>query len=84
MVAYCRDDVQGLQRLLASAVATCDEIDAVEAIVIDDASTDGTGAMLAGLGGDVRWLRNPAPLGAAALVAARAWSWPARARPRCS
>lgn len=69
VVAYCRDDVQGLQRLLASAVATCDEIDAVEAIVIDDASTDGTGAVLAGLGGDVRWLRNAAPLGAVA-------SWP--------
>ena len=23
VVAYCRDDVEGLQRLLASAVATC-------------------------------------------------------------
>lgn len=69
VIAYCRDDVEGLQRLLGSAVATCDEIDAVEAIVIDDASTDGTGAMLAGLGGDIRWLRNPAPAGAAA-------SWP--------
>ncbi len=69
VVVHCRDDVGGLRRLLASAVATCDELDAVEAIVVDDASTDGTGAMLAGLGGDVRWVRNPVPLGAAA-------SWP--------
>ena len=69
VVAYCRDDVNGLQRLLASAVATCDEIDAVEAVVVDDASTDGTGAMLAGLAGDIRSVRNPVPLGAAA-------SWP--------
>ena len=69
VVAYCRDDVEGLQRLLASAVATCGAVDAVEAIVIDDASTDGTGALLAGLGGDIRTVRNDTPLGAAA-------SWP--------
>ena len=63
LVAYGRDDVDGLGRLLASAVATCADIDAVEAIVIDDASTDGTDAMLAGLGGDIRRVRNPSPLG---------------------
>ncbi len=69
VVVHCRDDASGLRRLLASAVATCGQIEDVEAIIVDDASTDGTGDLLAGLGGDVRWVRNPAPLGAAA-------SWP--------
>ena len=51
------------QRLLASAVATCADVESVEAVIIDDASRDGTERWLAGLGGDVRVVRNRTPLG---------------------
>ena len=63
VVIYARDDVEGLQRLLASAVTTCADLESVEAVIIDDASSDGTERLLAGLSGDVRAVRNPAPLG---------------------
>jgi len=51
------------QRLMASAVATCADVESVEAVIIDDASRDGTERWLAGLGGDVRVVRNRTPLG---------------------
>jgi glycosyltransferase involved in cell wall biosynthesis len=70
IVAHARDDRDGIARLLSSAVETCDEVDEVTAVVIDDASGDGTAELLAGLGGDVRVVRNDQPLGPAA-------SWPA-------
>ena len=63
IVAHGCDDRPGLERLIASAVATCGDLDEVEAVVIDDASRDGTAAMLAGLGGDIRVVTNPVPLG---------------------
>ena len=69
VVIHTRDDVEGLQRLLASAVATCAGIESVEAVIIDDGSRDGTDRWLAGLGGDVRVVRNPTPIGPGA-------SWP--------
>jgi hypothetical protein len=70
VVAHVRDDRDGVARLLASAVETLDEVDEVTAVVVDDASTDGTSELLAGLAGDVRVVRNERPLGPAA-------SWPA-------
>jgi len=63
IVVHCRDDADGLARLLRSAVDTCSALEVVEAIVIDDGSAPATAAMIAGLGGDVRVIRNPAPLG---------------------
>lgn len=63
IVVHCRDDPDGLTRLLYSAVATCSALDAVEAIVIDDGSAPATAAIIAGLGGDVRVIRNAMPLG---------------------
>ncbi len=63
IVVHCRDDREGLARLLESAVATCVGIDDVEAVVIDDGSGPETAAMIAGLAGDVRVIRNAASLG---------------------
>ncbi len=70
IVVHVRDDRAGLERLLASAVATCRGLDRVEAVVIDDGSRDDTASLLADLAGDVRVVTNPVPIGAAA-------SWPA-------
>jgi GT2 family glycosyltransferase len=63
VVVHCRDDARGLMRALASAVETCADLDEVEAIVIDDASGAAAAAAIDGLRGDVRVVRNPAPLG---------------------
>jgi hypothetical protein len=63
VVIHCRDDRGGLMRALESAVATCADLDEVEAIVIDDASGPETAALIDGLAGDVRVVRNPEPLG---------------------
>jgi hypothetical protein len=70
IVAHVRDDREGVARLLSSAVETLDEVEDVTAVVVDDGSSDGTSELLAGLGGDLRVVRNPQPLGSAA-------SWPA-------
>jgi hypothetical protein len=63
IIVHCHDDRDGLARLLESAVATCVGLDDVEAIVIDDGSGPATAAMIAGLAGDVRVIRNPEPIG---------------------
>lgn len=70
IVVHCRDDRDGLARVLESAMATCAGLERVEAIVIDDGSGPETAAMIAGLAGDVRVIRNPQPLGAQASWAA--------------
>jgi GT2 family glycosyltransferase len=67
---HCRDDAEGLMRALGSAVETCAELDEVEAIVVDDASGPATAAVIDGLRGDVRVVRNAAPLGPQASFAA--------------
>jgi hypothetical protein len=70
VVVHCRDDPEGLMRALGSAVETLADLDEVEAIVIDDASGPATAAVIDGLRGDVRVIRNPAPLGPQASFAA--------------
>ncbi len=70
VVVHCRDDADGLMRALGSAVETCADLDDVEAIVIDDASGPAAAAAIDGLRGDVRVVRNPAPLGPQASFAA--------------
>ncbi len=70
VVVHCRDDADGLMRALGSAVETCADLDDVEAIVIDDASGPAAAAVIDGLRGDVRVVRNPAPLGPQASFAA--------------
>ena len=70
VVVHCRDDAEGLMRALGSAVETCAGLDDVEAIVIDDASGPAAAAVIDGLRGDVRVVRNPAPLGPQASFAA--------------
>jgi hypothetical protein len=70
VVVHCRDDAAGLMRALGSAVETLAGVDDVEAIVIDDASGPATAAAIDGLRGDVRVVRNPAPLGPQASFAA--------------
>ena len=57
-------------RALGSAVETCAGLEDVEAIVIDDASGPAAAAVIDGLRGDVRVVRNPAPLGPQASFAA--------------
>jgi len=69
IVVHCRDDAEGLMRALGSAVETCADLDDVEAIVIDDASGPATAGVIDGLRGDVRVVRNPAPLGPQASFA---------------
>lgn len=70
IVIHAADQRAGLERLIASAVATCERLGEVSAVVVDDASRDGTAAFLEGMGGDLRVVTNPVPIGAAA-------SWPA-------
>ncbi len=70
IVVHCRDDWDGLVGVLESAMTTCAGLDAVDAVVIDDGSRGPTAELIAGLAGDVRVVRNPAPVGAQA-------SWPA-------
>ncbi|MGD9570708.1 MAG: glycosyltransferase [Thermoleophilia bacterium] len=66
VVIHAADQRDGLERLIASAVATCGDVDDVTAVVIDDGSRDGTADLLAGLGGDLRVVRREAPAGPAA------------------
>ena len=70
IVVHCRDDWDGLVRVLASAMRTCAGLEAVDAVVIDDGSRPPTAGLIAGLAGDVRVVRNPEPIGPQA-------SWPA-------
>ncbi len=70
IVVHAADQRAGLERLIASAVATCEDLEDVCAVVVDDASRDGTAGLLAGMGGDLRVVVNPERMGAAA-------SWPA-------
>ena len=70
IVIHAHDDRDGLERTIASAVETCAGLDAVEAVVIDDGSRDGTAALLAGLAGDLSVVTNPVAVGAGP-------SWPA-------
>ena len=58
IVIYARDDAGQIMPLLRSAMATTEHLAAVEAIVVDDASTDGTRDLLRGLDGDIRTIRN--------------------------
>ncbi|HTI34601.1 MAG TPA: glycosyltransferase [Miltoncostaea sp.] len=69
VVVHCRDDAEGLMHALGSAVETLADLDDVEAVVIDDASGPATAAVIDGLRGDVRVVRNAAPLGPQASFA---------------
>ncbi|WP_217921631.1 glycosyltransferase [Miltoncostaea oceani] len=66
IVIHAHDDRAGLERLIASAVATCSEVEDVTAVVVDDGSRDGTADLLASLAGDIAVVTNPVPRGAAA------------------
>lgn len=69
IVIHARDDAERLLPMLRSAVETTDHLEQVEAIVVDDGSTDGTPALLRRLDGDLRVMRNPRPRGAHASFA---------------